>query len=239
MPYQYWMMVIGLMSATKKSFSASEIQRQLGHKRYEPVWLMMHKLRVCMGRRDDKYKLDGAMELDEGFFESHRIKSVGSLSPKIKRQVPVLVMVESEKIKEAHKNQIKPGRKVGHLKMKILDGLTQTDVNYEVKKHVKRTARAITDWHGSFLKLEDVIDFHIPISSCGDASMMSKLLPWVHIAISNAKKIFLGTHHSIKRNYMQNYLNEFCYKFNRRYLTDKLFDRLMVACVEASWYDFR
>lgn len=29
-----------------------ELRRQSGHKRYEPVWLMMHKLRDVMGQRD-------------------------------------------------------------------------------------------------------------------------------------------------------------------------------------------
>lgn len=44
-----------LMSLTKKGFSALEIQRLIEHKRHEPIWLMPHKIRVCMGNRDDKY----------------------------------------------------------------------------------------------------------------------------------------------------------------------------------------
>jgi hypothetical protein len=28
------------MTLSKKSFSALEMQRMLGHKRYEPIWLM-------------------------------------------------------------------------------------------------------------------------------------------------------------------------------------------------------
>ncbi|MGE0089923.1 MAG: IS1595 family transposase, partial [Bacteroidales bacterium] len=31
-------------------------------------------------------------------------------------------------------------------------------------------------------------------------------------------------------------LDEFCYKTNRRYFGDKLFDRLMVASVDNTWY---
>ncbi len=52
--YKYWLITIYLMSSTKKSFSNYEIQRQLGHKRYEPIWSMIHKIRVEMGRRDNK-----------------------------------------------------------------------------------------------------------------------------------------------------------------------------------------
>ncbi len=34
-----------------------------------------------------------------------------------------------------------------------------------------------------------------------------KKLPWVHTVISNAKRLFLGIHHSIGKGYLQNYLN--------------------------------
>ena len=69
-----------------------------------------------------------------------------------------------------------------------------------------------------------------------DKEKVSKTFPWVHIAISNAKKKILGLHHQVKDDYMQNYLNEFCYKFNRRYFGEKLFDRLVVASLKNPWY---
>ncbi|HRG87613.1 MAG TPA: IS1595 family transposase [Chitinophagales bacterium] len=101
--YRYWMIAMGLITATKKSFSALEIQRQLDHKRYEPIWFMLYKIRVAMGRRDDKYKLDGFIEIDEGFFEGHQISNEEveddryiAYQNKGKRQVKVLVAVESE-----------------------------------------------------------------------------------------------------------------------------------------------
>ena len=53
----------------KKGFSASEMQRQIGHKRYQPIWLMVHKLRAVMEKRDDLYKLIDMIEFDEGHFK--------------------------------------------------------------------------------------------------------------------------------------------------------------------------
>jgi hypothetical protein len=69
LPFQYWMICIELMTLSKKSFSALEMQRILGHKRYEPIWFMMHKIRRIMIIRDERYKLNGCIEFDEGFFE--------------------------------------------------------------------------------------------------------------------------------------------------------------------------
>ena len=60
--YRNWLTCLYLMVLTKKGFSALEMQSILGHKRYEPIWLMMHKIRIQMGQRDNLYKLDGFVE---------------------------------------------------------------------------------------------------------------------------------------------------------------------------------
>ena len=39
-----------------------------------------------------------------------------------------------------------------------------------------------------------------------------------------------------KKEYLQYYLNEFCYKFNRRYFYEKLFDRLATVAACYSTY---
>lgn len=39
-----------LLSATKKDFSSKEIQKQLGLKRHEPVWAVVHKLKKAMSK---------------------------------------------------------------------------------------------------------------------------------------------------------------------------------------------
>jgi hypothetical protein len=72
LPFRYWLLAFQgstpltnrLVTATKKGFSSKEIQRQLGHKRYQPIWHMVHKIRACMGARDDGYTLCGTLELD-------------------------------------------------------------------------------------------------------------------------------------------------------------------------------
>ena len=53
---------------------------------------------------------------------------------------------------------------------------------------------------------------------------------------SNAKRTLLGINHHIKEDYLQYYLYEFCYKTNRRYFYDHLFDRLVLASIETTWY---
>ena len=41
-------------------------------------------------------------------------------------------------------------------------------------------------------------------------------LKWVNISISNLKRFLLGIYHVVKEKYVQHYLDEFCFKLNRR-----------------------
>jgi hypothetical protein len=55
----------------------------------------------------------------------------------------------------------------------------------------------------------------------------------------NAKRNLLGINNQIKDEYQQNYLDEFCYKTNRRYFGNEIFKRLVVVAVNGTWYGKR
>jgi predicted RNA-binding Zn-ribbon protein involved in translation (DUF1610 family) len=69
LPVKYWMICIELMTLSKKRFSILQIQYLLGHKRYEPIWLMVQKIRYVMHRRDEKYRLRAYSEFDAEFLK--------------------------------------------------------------------------------------------------------------------------------------------------------------------------
>jgi hypothetical protein len=47
--FQYWFIAMHLITSTKKYLSAKEIQLQIGHNLYLPIWEMMYKLLAVMG----------------------------------------------------------------------------------------------------------------------------------------------------------------------------------------------
>ncbi|MDR1444699.1 MAG: transposase, partial [Treponema sp.] len=53
----------------------------------------------------------------------------------------------------------------------------------------------------------------------------------LHTIVSNAKSFILGTYHGLADTHFQAYLDEFCYRFNRRSVASELFNRLVYACV--------
>jgi len=201
------------------------------------VWLMMQKVRRTMGKRDKKYKLSGPIELDDAFFEIVDLEE--SKEPELMRgrgsrkQQKVLVMVES-KPNPKQENPNKKKRAMGYVKMVTMDDLSSVGINYEVRKSVERDSSLLTDGYHSFAKLGEVVDEHLPETV--PSKEAHKKLPWVHTVISNAKRLFLGVHHSIGKAYLQNYLNEYCYKLNRRNFSSDLFDRMLVAGANDTWY---
>lgn len=116
--YRYWFITLHLLNSTKKSFSAKEINRQLGHKRYHPIWHMVHKLRQAMGKRDGEYILAGRIELDEGYFSTEVPEQEKDQPLKrgrgSQKKSKVLVMAESEMVEPTKKGH-KP-RRVAYIK---------------------------------------------------------------------------------------------------------------------------
>ena len=218
------------MSATKKGFSSAEIQRQMKHKRYEPVWAMVHKLRSVMGKREDLYKLTDIIEFDEGHFEVETSKEKRENLKRGKgsqRQKDVAVMAESTPLEN-----IKTKKKSSHLryvKMKVLNAKDGYEINKTIIENIDEKSIILSDKAKTYIDISKYVEAHITEKSTKETT--STTLKWVHIAIANAKRNFLGIYHKIKGKYLQNYLNEFVYKLNRRYFKDAMFDRLTIASV--------
>lgn len=91
--------------------------------------------------------------------------------------------------------------------------------------------KIITDGWPSYNVVRRLGHGHVREVSGGEAHAALK---WVNILASNSKAFLLGTFHGIGRKHLQNYLNKFCYRFNRRRWEGELFDRLVMACVKSS-----
>jgi len=229
LPFLVWYKTMFLLSATKKGFSSREIQRQLGLKRYEPVWAMVHKLRKAMGKRDDRYTLEGMIEMDEGYFTieasaaAHKSQKAGRGS---KTKANVMIMAESTVLEDVETG--KKERQCRYFKAKVLDDHLAKNTDKTIKQAIdEEDIIVFSDKSTSYVNIADYVDIHITEKS--NEQTTKETLKWVHIAISNAKRNFTGNYHKIKRKYLQLYLNEFVYKLNRRYFGDKVFDRLVIA----------
>lgn len=229
LPFRYWFVTMHLLTSTKKSFSTEELRRQLGHKRYQPIWEMVNKIRDIMGKRDNEYQLTGQIELDNAFITT--LISDDCKNEELKRgagtqnKSKVLVMTESIVVENP-----KPGKKpkkINHIKMQVVPDLKADTAVEIVKEQIDSTAELTTDDSKTFYKLKQAVESHK--AQVIKPEDLQKILPWVHISIANAKRLLLDMHHQLKKEYLQYYLNEYCFKFNRRYFGERMFDRLVFA----------
>ena len=78
--------------------------------------------------------------------------------------------------------------------------------------------------------------------------VVRNVLPWVHIIIGECRNGIAAIHKEVDKRFLQLYLNEYCWKFNRRFFRDStdprydLFDRLVrIAAIYKSdimWRDY-
>ena len=73
----------------------------------------------------------------------------------------------------------------------------------------------------------------------GDGKKTDAHLPMIHIACSNLKTWLLGTHHGVSQQHLRAYLNEFVFRFNRRFYPMTAFNSILgiAAHVSAPTYE--
>jgi transposase-like protein len=243
-PLVNWFLMIYLVAEDKGGASASRLSRQLGM-HYPTVWNMLHKIRTAMKRRDDGILLSGVIELDEASIGKEARKPRASETKKNKNEhddddsqppkrrsigrprndgktsLDVIVMVETE------------GKRAGSLAMKVIDGKTTRDAIREFVELRVEDERQIF--------LTDALQSHWVLRSMGHALDARVLpgeqsvqhLPWVHTAISLLRRFLMGTYHGVGQSRLQAYLDEFCFRFNRRFKETSIAESLLRACVFA------
>ncbi len=212
-PLMVWFWAIFLVACDKRGHSALSVSKELMIS-YWVAWTLLQKIRRAMAEQDGQYKLRGIVELDDAYFGG---RDEGEKRGRGTTKSKILVAVSTDIEK----------RNAGFAKLRAVKKLDTDTVNKFVKENVEPGSKIQTDDLDIYDSLDDLGVEHeeYPIVS-GE-----KPLPWVHIIISNAKAFCLGTYHRFGKKHLQAYLDEFCYRFNRRFWENQLFDRLLAACI--------
>lgn len=225
LPFRVWFMAMHLMCATKRNIPALEVQRQLGHKYYEPVWAMMHKIRRSMGNLDAKLSRELGQEISQVAFPVMPKKA--QLGRKKKENVNHLpskmaVMVTAE---IASKECVGPrSTNIGMLEWLKLEAVPLRKELFPRQTHGSKTLG-----QRSYRKL---VKNYWPPNQPKKAQ--SKPKPCIGIVLDNARNRFFPTYYGISDVYLQNYLNEFCFMLNRRKQWVKMFE-LLAEAMSVHW----
>jgi transposase-like protein len=205
------------MTTDTRGISALLLQRQLGLRRYETAWIMLHKLRRAMVNAA-REALHGEVEIDDTWIGGTQAGLRGSRQLKGRRAALVLVAVE------------KRGKGSGRVRMAVIPDFKTTTFKAFIKRNVTPGATIYTDGLKSFSGLEESGYHHIariqPLRT--DLRKGAKsAVPLADRAIGNLQQWLIGTYHGVSRAQLQVYLDEFVFRHNRRRLPMAAFQTLL------------
>lgn len=196
----------------KKGLSTLELSREFGL-RQKTCWAFKWKIQQAM-KSSGKYPLTGEIHVDECIIGGPEEQKQGRSHGNKK-----FVIVALEIVKDG----------VGRAYAEVIQDFSAKSFSPFFEKHISKTAIVKTDeWTGykplkkNYPNLEQI------------PSASGKGFPDVHIHIMNLKSWLRGIHHHCSKEYLQGYLDEYHYRFNRRNNEGVLFNSLVNRMVENS-----
>src|SRR5271168_460829 len=224
LPLTAWFWAAHLMSTHSNGMSARQLEDQLGLT-YRTAWLLTQKLRRSMVD-PDRDPLEGVVEVDQA--EIPFRAGDAFFDPGKSGKILIIGAVE---VIERDTNRAKPRRKQakhldtrsGRIRLAVIADNSAASIEAFVRASVKRGTTLPTDGHASYPGLTDYRH---------DPRVVGKMaghvvLPWIHRVFSLMKRWALGTYHGLRRKHVDTYLNEFVFRYNRRFHRHVSFEALL------------
>ncbi len=209
LPLSKWFLALRLMCNNKKGISACEMRRQLGLKRYEPVWYMMHKIRLAM--KNYNSSKSNSFEIMTGEMALTRCTAIRKgATYKSRNSAPLHLLSNIECNTDLAAS--------GGIKLQIscfenLDG-------YQFNDQANSRGSIAFDLRNS--RAKKIRQPRGLIFADVDSTIRSNgvFKWWISKSLINLHRILNGIHHTVSKKHMQLHLDEFSFKFNHRYRSD-------------------
>jgi hypothetical protein len=236
-PLTTWFWAAYLMTTQTPGQSALQFQRQLGLTRYETAFGILHKLRAGMVRLErDQIGEKWPVEIDETFIggKSRGLGSGNHSKVAVVGAVEVRQRQEGESAAatgpDSHKFGVPTKKKIyaGRLRLQVIPDRYAATLEPFVYGNVAPHATVRTDGWRGYNDLTAYGYRHDSMVLDGDPAKADAHLPMIHIVFANLKSWILGTHHGrIEPHHLQAYLNEFVFRFNRRFYPMTAFNSVL------------
>jgi transposase-like protein len=215
-PLFVWFRAMWQITSQKYGANALGLQRVLGFGSYRTAWAWLHKLRRAM-IRPGRDRIGGAIEVDETL--------VGAAKPGKRGRGAAgktLVLIAAQR----------DGRRIGRIRLQCIPDASAGSLKTAVKEMVAPGTTIHTDGWKGYNGLASVGYTHEVVHS--GSCVGEDLLPKCHRVAGLLKRWLQGTMHgAVNRRYLDYYLDEYTFRFNRRTSTHrgKLFYRLVGQAV--------
>jgi len=224
LPLTVWFWAAHLMATHSNGMSALQFASQLGIT-YKTAWLLTQKLRRSMVD-PDRDPLEGVVEVDQAEIPFRTDDSF--FNPVKSGKILIAGAVE---VLDRGTRRAKPRRKgakyldtlSGRIRLAAIADNSAASLEAFVRANVKPGTTLLTDGHKSYPGLTDYRhDPRIVGRMAGHV-----VLPWIHRVFSLMKRWALGTYHGLRRKHVDSYLNEFVFRYNRRFYRHVSFETVL------------
>lgn len=216
-----WFLAIYLVSQAKTGLSALALKRHLGVS-YPTAWLIHHKLMQAMSEREDRYVLEGQVQLDDAYLGGER--SGGKVGRGSENKVPFVAAVSLSD--DGHPLRVK---------LTPVAGFTLQAVEDWALEHLAPGATVSSDGLACFSAVTAAGCAHEPIVIAGRKPKDTPEFEWINTVLGNLKTSISGSYHAFAfQKYAARYLAAFSYRFNRRFDLRTLHHRLIVAAAHCA-----
>jgi transposase-like protein len=202
--------IVYFVSTNKKGITSTELGRKLDL-RQKTCWAFKRKVMKAM-KSSGKHPITGSAEVDETVFGGQEEGVRGRKNANKK-----LVVVGIEKKKKG----------VSRLYARVIPKAGADHLGGFMRDHIDKGAKVTTDRWTGYAPLEKEFANLVRIPSGKKGSNF----PELHRVIMNMKGWLRGMHHHVGD--LQAYLDEYCYRFNRSFMKEGIFDNLMKRMVMA------
>lgn len=223
-PLVTWFHAAYFVATFTPGISALQFQQQMGIGRYETAFNMLHKLRTTLVA-PSRDPLHGEVEVDEGYIGGKEEEHTGRGT-----ETKELVACAVELIRWTEKKTGKRRVRTGRVRLRVVPDASAQSLVPFVRDSVEKGTIVHTDGWPSYGPLDKEGYQHRPVVQ--GSGKNAKYMPHVHRILSNVKTWLLGTHHGrVEGKHLQAYLNEYTFRFNRRFWRGPAFHRALGLAV--------
>jgi transposase-like protein len=224
-PLHKWLLAIHLMCSSKKGISAHQLMRNLEIGSYRTAWFMAHRIRWALGQEPIVSKMSGIVEVDETY--------VGGKKPR-------------GPMYDKDGNNLWLGKKHNRSDKAEVVSILQRDGDVHSFHNVRVTGETIRP------ALAEMVERDAHIMTDSSQKLKFENYGWKHSKVDHSKKEYArhedgltittntvegyfsilkrgvnGIYHHVSKQYLDQYLREFDFRYNVRKLDDQ--DRTVLA----------
>lgn len=201
------------LSTSKKGMSTTELGREYDLQQ-KTCWLFKRKAQEAM-QSSGKNLLEGIVQVDEFVIAGPEKGKQGRSHGKKKK---VLLAIEWIKRRSGEKKD-----KIGRAYAKIIDDYSEESFRPFFEKRIDKQSSIETDGFSTYKALKKEYEIEQYYSNSG------KSFPELHNHIMNIQGWLRGIHHHCSIEYLQKYLDEYHFRFNRRNSLDSIFHSIITS----------